>query len=210
VPTFGRLGGRRVVAAALLVALVAGCEATASVDPTPPTGTVRTGTGSTTAPPTTTGLGRSTPARIEIPRIGATSTLTSLGLNQDQTVEVPPIEQRMQAGWYSNGPTPGEVGPAVVLGHVDGQGKPGIFFRLRELRPGDKILITRDDGRTLTFVVERVQQVAKAEFPSDEVYGDTSRPELRLITCGGSFDHSAKSYRDNTIIYAVLAGEGGS
>ncbi|CRK57972.1 putative secreted protein [Alloactinosynnema sp. L-07] len=208
-PKFGRQGGRRVVAAALLFALVAGCEATASVDPAPPTTTSTSAPAGPTTTTTTTGLGRSTPNRVEIPRIGATSTLTSLGLNPDQTVEVPPLEQRMQAGWYSKGPTPGEVGPAVVLGHVDGQGKPGIFFRLRELRPGDEILISREDGGKLTFVVERVQQVAKAEFPSDEVYGDTARPELRLITCGGTFDRAAKSYRDNTIIYAALKGEGG-
>jgi len=204
--------GVALAAAALVIATpIASADqqpsTTVTVSPAPTTTTITT-TVPTTEPTTTTGLGRSTPDRIEIPRIGATSTLTSLGLNPDQTVQVPPLEQRMQAGWYNGSPTPGEIGPAVVLGHVDGQGKPGIFFRLRELRPGDEILISREDGRKLTFVVERVQQVAKAEFPADEVYGDTARPELRVITCGGAFDHSAKSYRDNTIIYAALKGEG--
>ncbi|WP_436500050.1 class F sortase [Actinokineospora sp. HUAS TT18] len=200
----GRQGGRRVVAAALLVCALSGCQAAATGETAPPPTPVTSG------PTTTTTQAQSKPARIDIPRIGATSTLTELGLNPDRTVEVPPLDQRMQAGWYRNGPAPGEIGPAVVLGHVDGHGKPGIFFRLRELRPGDKVLVTREDGRALTFVIERVRQVPKADFPTDEVYGDTTRPELRLITCGGTFDHAAKSYRDNTIIYAVLSDAAGS
>ncbi|WP_436492698.1 class F sortase [Actinokineospora sp. HUAS TT18] len=145
------------------------------------------------------------PASITIPKIGAESTLVPLGLNPDQTVEVPPVTQPMQAGWYRLGPRPGDVGPAVVLGHVDGGGKPGIFHRLRELAAGDEVRVSRADGSVALFTVTRVEQIAKKEFPTDRVYGETDAAELRLITCGGSFDAAAKSYRENVIVYASLS-----
>lgn len=110
----------------------------------------------------------------------------------------------MQAGWYRFARTPGESGPAVILGHVDGNSQPGIFHRLRELVPGDEIEVSRKDGVTARFVVRHVEQIAKDHFPTDAVYGDTADPELRLITCGGSFDRSARSYLDNIIVYANL------
>ncbi|WP_307855823.1 class F sortase [Kibdelosporangium banguiense] len=142
---------------------------------------------------------------LEIPRISAKSSLVPLGLDKDETVEVPPVSQPMQAGWYKFGPAPGEVGPAVILGHVDGDKKPGIFFRLRELKPGDEILVARQDGKTAKFVVQQLDQIAKSEFPEEQVYGDTGQPELRLITCGGAFDRTEHSYKDNIIVYATLA-----
>ncbi|MBE1494011.1 sortase (surface protein transpeptidase) [Amycolatopsis lexingtonensis] len=150
-------------------------------------------------------LPRSDPTSVEVPKIGAKSSLVALGLNPDGTLEVPPVSKPMQAGWYSLGPTPGEAGPAVLVGHVDGNRQKGIFYRLREVAPGDRVLVTRKDGTTLTFVVARTQQIDKDEFPSDAVYGDTPDPQLRLITCGGSFDRSVHSYRDNIIVYAKLA-----
>lgn len=143
------------------------------------------------------------PEALDIPRIGARSTLVPLGLNADETIEVPPVTQPMRAGWYRLGPAPGEPGPAVVLGHVDGGGRPGIFHRLKELVPGDEVLVSRKDGSTVTFAVTRVEQIDKDEFPTEAVYGDTARPELRLITCGGGFDRAAHSYRDNIIVYAA-------
>lgn len=149
-------------------------------------------------------LARSEPAEIDIPRIGATSSLVELGLNDDETVEVPPVEQPMQAGWYGLGVTPGENGPAVVLGHVDGGGQPGIFNRLDELQNGDEVLVLRADGRTAVFTVSRTQQVPKSQFPTEDVYGPSDQPELRLITCGGSFDKKRRSYEDNVIVYATL------
>ncbi|GAA1975405.1 class F sortase [Amycolatopsis minnesotensis] len=157
-----------------------------------------------TTEPATNAMPRSEPAAIDIPRLGAHSSLIPLGLNADDTVEVPPVSKPMQAGWYRYGPTPGETGPAVVLGHVDGNKLPGIFFRLKELAPGDAVAVSRKDGSTARFVVRRVDQVPKDTFPTDAVYGDTDAPELRLITCGGSFDHAAHSYRDNVIVYATL------
>ncbi|WP_020422820.1 class F sortase [Amycolatopsis sp. ATCC 39116] len=144
------------------------------------------------------------PEALDVPRIGARSTLVPLGLNADETIEVPPVTQPMQAGWYRLGPSPGEPGPAVVLGHVDGGGRPGIFHRLKELVPGDEVVVSRKDGSTVTFAVTRVEQIDKDEFPTEAVYGDTAGPELRLITCGGSFDRAARSYRDNIIVYAAL------
>lgn len=156
------------------------------------------------APHAANAMPRSEPAAIDIPKLGARSSLIPLGLNADDTVEVPPVSKPMQAGWYRYGPTPGETGPSVVLGHVDGNKLPGIFFRLKELAPGDAVLVSRKDGSTARFVVRQVDQVPKDTFPTDAVYGDTPAPELRLITCGGSFDHAAHSYRDNIIVYATL------
>lgn len=144
------------------------------------------------------------PTEIEIPRIDATSSLVELGLNADRTVEVPPIQTPLQAGWFTGAPRPGAPGPAVVLGHVNGGGQAGIFARLHELAEGDEVLVRRTDGTSARFTVTRVDQVPKEHFPTEEVYGDTTGPELRLITCGGSFDRDADSYRDNVIVYATL------
>lgn len=151
-------------------------------------------------------LTRSRPLWIEVPDIGAHSSLIPLSLNADRTVEVPSVDQPMQAGWYQHSPTPGQTGPSVVLGHVNGGGRDGIFARLHELDPGDEIRIGREDGQVAQFVVERTEQVPKTHFPTDAVYGNTTDPELRLITCGGSFDEAADSYRDNVIAFAVFTG----
>ncbi|MGH3862358.1 class F sortase [Actinokineospora sp.] len=186
--------GRRGFAAAMVaVALVSGCSTAVSAP-------------SITAPPpttqSTTAAARIKPVSVEIPKIGAKSSLVPVGLTTDGALDVPPTSQPLQAAWYGLGPMPGEVGPSVVLGHVDGDGKPGIFHQLTKLTPGDEVLIAREDGSTLTFVVRRLQQVRKDAFPTEEVYGDTAGPELRLITCGGSFDRATGNYRDNVIAYA--------
>ncbi|MBB5893483.1 sortase (surface protein transpeptidase) [Kutzneria kofuensis] len=141
---------------------------------------------------------------MDIPKIGAHSTLVQLGLNADKTIEVPPVSTPMQAGWYKLGPTPGEIGPAVILGHVDGDKQAGIFFRLHELAAGDKISVARQDGSTATFTVQKVERDPKNSFPTDAVYGDTSTADLRVITCGGAFDTKAHSYVDNIIVFATL------
>lgn len=190
--------GRWVFCLLLAVAvLLAGCGAG-------PVGSAPPPAESSVSTSTHAGLARSVPVSVRIPRIGAQSTLIPLGLNADQTVQVPPVSTPMQAGWYENGPTPGEVGPAVILGHVDGNHQLGIFYRLHELGPGDEVLVARQDGSTARFAVTRVQQVGKNAFPTEAVYGDTADAELRLITCGGSFDAAARSYRDSIIVYAVL------
>jgi sortase (surface protein transpeptidase) len=161
--------------------------------------------GPVAAPPSSVPVSvRSEPVALDIPKIGAHSTLVPLGLSPDGTIEVPPVSKPLQAGWYRLGPTPGEVGPAVLLGHVDGNKQKGIFFRLKELVPGDRVTVSKMDGSVARFVVTKVDQIDKDEFPTQAVYGDTAGPELRLITCGGSFDRAAHSYRDNIIVYGVL------
>jgi sortase (surface protein transpeptidase) len=144
------------------------------------------------------------PLSVRIPSIDASSTLVQLGQNPDGTVQVPPVSTPMQAGWYIGSSVPGAAGPAVLLGHVDGDRQAGIFFRLHELVPGAAVQITRADGSVLTFTVTKVDQVSKSAFPTDAVYGPTSDPELRLLTCGGAFDQAAHSYVDNVIVYAKL------
>lgn len=193
---------KRLLAWALLVLTLSGCT---SPQASEPLSTPTTSAPGTSAAAAARGLPPSEPTEIRIPKIGAVSTLVPLGLNPDETVEVPPVEQPMQAGWYRNARTPGEAGPAVVLGHVDGNKLPGIFFRLKELVEGDEIVVSRKDGTTAKFRVYKKEQIAKDSFPTEAVYGDTDVPELRLITCGGSFDQAARSYRDNVIVYATLA-----
>jgi sortase (surface protein transpeptidase) len=155
-------------------------------------------------PPVQTPLTRSTPTRVSIPAIHAASSLVPLGLNPDQTLQVPPLENPMQAGWYSLGPTPGEVGASVIVGHVDGYSDAGIFYRLHDLKPGDQILVGRTDGTTARFTVYETELAPKDDFPTGKVYAATARPELRLITCGGSFDWQSENYLDNVIVFAAL------
>ncbi|PWK84102.1 LPXTG-site transpeptidase (sortase) family protein [Lentzea atacamensis] len=184
------------------LALLTGCAS--APDVTLPTAPTQQQTTTTPAAEVARGLPPSEPTEVRIPKIGAKSSLVPLGLNPDETIEVPPVEQPMQAGWYKLARTPGEPGPAVLLGHVDGNKQPGIFFRLKELAEGDEVEVSRKDGTTAKFRVRRTEQIAKNSFPTEAVYGETDEPELRLITCGGSYDQSARSYRDNIIVYATL------
>jgi LPXTG-site transpeptidase (sortase) family protein len=106
------------------------------------------------------------------------------------------------AGWYADGPAPGDVGPAVLAGHVDSKSGPAVFYRLGDLRPGDIVRVQRS-GRWLTFKVVDVRRYPKDAFPTADVYGPTPDPQLRLITCSGEFDDARHSYRDNTVVYAA-------
>jgi hypothetical protein len=140
------------------------------------------------------------PVRVTIPAISVQSDLVDLGV--DDTGALVPPSDFAQAGWFAAGPVPGEVGPAVIAGHVDSRRGPAEFFRLEELAVGDIVQVTRSDGRDVGFRVTRVAQYPKDHFATGEVYGPTTGPELRLITCGGSFDSSRRSYRDNVVVYA--------
>jgi sortase (surface protein transpeptidase) len=191
------------VAVALLVLVFAGGRANQAAGPPVPVAG-RKAPSATPAGPAVPVAAKSEPVSVDIPKIGAHSSLIALGLNADNTVQVPLVTQPMQAGWYSYGPVPGDPGPAVVLGHVDGNKQKGIFYRLTELARGDDVSVARKDGSTWRFVVTKVDLVPKETFPTDAVYGDTPGPELRLITCGGVFDHAAHDYRDNVIVYAKL------
>jgi sortase (surface protein transpeptidase) len=145
---------------------------------------------------------RSIPVRIRIPAIRVTSGLIPLGLKSDGSLATP--DNGVTAGWYTGAPTPGEVGPAVIVAHVHWGGIAGVFFRLSDLKPGDKVLVTRTDRRTATFTVVRVASFPKAHFPSALVYGNIGFAGLRLVTCGG-FDPIARAYEANIVVFARLS-----
>jgi hypothetical protein len=144
---------------------------------------------------------RSVPVRLQITAIGVDSKLMDLGLLADGSLEVPP--SGFPAGWYTGGPTPGELGPAVIAGHIDWNG-PGVFYNLHNLRPGDQVSVTRKDGSKPVFRVNLVAQFPKDHFPTNVVYGDIDHAGLRLITCGGSFDDQTHSYVDDIVVFADL------
>lgn len=145
---------------------------------------------------------RSVPIRLEIPDIGVSTDLIQLGKNNDGTIATP--ERYDIAAWYKYSPTPGELGPAVITGHVDNYLGAAVFFRLRELQPEQQIRVIREDGRTAIFRVDRVQLVDQDNFPTDEVYGNISHAGLRLITCGGIYNPVTNRYSHNVVVYASL------
>ncbi|GAA3842576.1 hypothetical protein GCM10022226_76620 [Sphaerisporangium flaviroseum] len=151
-----------------------------------------------------TPLRKSAPTRVRVPSIGVDAPLLSMGVEKNGEIEVPPLSRPKVAGWYRLGPAPGEMGPAVILGHVNTRGGPAVFSRLRELGRGDKITVVRADGSTAEFTVDGAEQASKNRFPTKRVYGHVDRPSLRLITCGGVFNPVAHSYTDNIIVYATL------
>jgi len=150
-------------------------------------------------------LNPASPGRLQIPALGVSTTVVGLGLNADGSLQVP--GNFSQAGWYRASPTPGALGPAVVVGHVDSAASgPAVFYRLADLRPGDGISIQRADGSTAVFTVTGVREYPKDHFPTGLVYANTSDAALRLITCGGGFDAVSGHYRDNIVVFARLTG----
>ena len=147
-------------------------------------------------------MGSSAPTRISIPALNVTTSIIRLGLNRDGTMEVPPGPGK--AGWYVHGPTPGELGPAVIAAHVTWNRRPDVFFKLGALKPGDQVKVSRSDGSTAVFEVTKVARYAKKNFPTNAVYGTTDHAALRLITCGGVFDGENHRYLDNVVAYAKL------
>jgi sortase (surface protein transpeptidase) len=145
---------------------------------------------------------RSVPLRIIIPAIGVNAPVMELGLNADGSLAVPPLEDHNLAGWYEHGPSPGQQGPAVIAGHIDSTTGESVFYRLRYLKPGDRVSVTLADDQVAIFSVTGLQQTAKTTFPTSEVYGHLSYAGLRLITCGGAFDYSTGHYLENIIVFA--------
>jgi hypothetical protein len=141
------------------------------------------------------------PVTLTIPAIGVQARLVHLGVTAAGTLQVP--SSTAVAGWYTGGPRPGAIGPAVIAGHIDSHVGPGIFFRLSQLRPGDSVYVRRADGSLALFRITAVRSYAKNHFPTLAVYGPTPDAELRLITCGGIFDPTLGSYLSNTVAYAV-------
>ena len=153
-------------------------------------------------------LPRSKPVALTIPSIGVRSVVQYLGQDEDGALEVPaPGPHYNEAAWYRYSPTPGSLGPAILLGHVDSAiDGPSVFFRLGELQAGDKVSITRDDDSTAIFIVDEVHRYPKDRFPTKLVYGDINHAGLRVLTCGGPFDDATGHYRDNIVVFASLAG----
>jgi sortase (surface protein transpeptidase) len=160
-------------------------------------------TGAPPAPETSGGGTAPAPTRLAIPVLKVDTAVVRLGLNSDNTIEVP--SDPNQVGWYTNGPSPGEQGPAVILGHLDSVIGPAVFYRLSSLRAGSQVVVSRDDGSAATFVVQRVASFPVDSFPTGEVYGATTDPELRLITCGGQYSLVQRRYLQNVVVFAVLA-----
>lgn len=190
------------------VALQQESSATVPV-PINPSATPRSSSSSSAATPSSSSAAApvAVPASVSIASIGTSSSLLKLGLDPDGKIAVPGPTHTKEAAWFTGSPRPGQVGPAVIEGHVDGPGGvQGVFFRLAAVQRNDTVQVTQANGRTLRFVVYAIARYPKDSFPAAVVYGNTKGPELRVITCGGSFDAATGHYRDNTVLFARLAG----
>ncbi|MFI6703729.1 class F sortase [Streptomyces sp. NPDC050509] len=152
----------------------------------------------------TDGAGPAAPVKVDIPSIGITSALMDLGLNADGTVEVPPAEKGMTAGWYTGAAVPGETGASVIIGHNDTRFGRAVFHDLKKITKGADITVTDERGEAARFTVTDTESVNKDSFPTDKVYGPTDDRALRLITCDGGFDAQGHPVK-NLIVYATLA-----
>jgi Sortase domain len=141
------------------------------------------------------------PVSLTIPLIGVRTNLITLGLARGGAMQVP--SSTTVAGWYTGSPRPGSIGSAIIVGHIDSETGPGVFYRLSELRSGDDVFVKRADGTTAEFRVTSIQTYLKDQFPTEEVYGPTPDAELRLITCGGAFDSATGHYLSNIVVYAT-------
>ncbi|MFD5327689.1 class F sortase [Streptomyces sp. NPDC127092] len=205
------------LAAATAVVALTGCggsgPAPAAAPPASPASAVPAPRVTATAAPAPAGqlatapLPRSLPVRVKVPSAGVdTGPVLSLGLNPDGTVEVPSVAQADRIGWYDKGVTPGETGPAILIGHYDTADGPAVLRNVGHIRVGDRVTVTRADGTDAVFRVRELEQVGKKTFPTEKVYGDTTRPELRLITCGGELVDGHRP--DNIVVYADLVTAG--
>lgn len=150
-------------------------------------------------------LGRSLPTALSIPAIGVAHALSTVGVNKDGSIQVPPLSDVSVPAWYKLGPTPGQMGPAVIVGHIDSAAQgAGVFFKLGSLKPGDQVSVTRADKTVAIFTVTGVREFSKSAFPTSMVYGSTADSELRIITCGGTFNSAKHSYESNIVAFARL------
>nr|MDT0662304.1 class F sortase [Micromonospora sp. DSM 115978] len=149
-------------------------------------------------------LAASQPVGISIRAIRLDAPVHEVGLASDGAIEAPSAERAQEAGWYNQSPTPGQYGPAVLVGHVDTQTGPAVFHELSDLRSGEKIEVSRADGSVAVFEVNSISRYAKSQLPVDQVYEDFSRPGLRVITCGGRWVGGQTGYADNIVVFASL------
>nr|WP_244316040.1 class F sortase [Streptomyces albidochromogenes] len=151
-------------------------------------------------------LTHSPPARVAVPRISIEAPVVGMGLDPRGTLATPPVDDPALVGWYQDGPSPGEAGTSLLVGHRDTRTGPAIFLNLNVLNPGDVVEVVRADNRVAQFTVDAVKTYKKEAFPDAEVYGNKAgRPELRVITCGGTFDKK-KGYASNVVVFAHLTG----
>lgn len=184
---------RAVLAALLLLGLLTGCASTAT-ETDAARGQSIAATQQATAPPVD-GL------TVTIDKLGVEDApVVPLGLNADRTLQVPSLDRVDELGVYTGGPAPGDIGPAILLGHINGNGKPGVFAQLSTLAVGDTVTVQRPDG-TVRFEVYRTVAYPKARFNSREVYSDTTGAELRLISCDGALDATGHNYLDNRVVF---------
>jgi hypothetical protein len=183
----------RVAAVLLVLATASGCAPDPATTPEPATPSL--------AGPTAVAVVRVSPVALEVPAIGVAER-QFVPLRLGAAGELAPPADFDRVGWYADGTTPGDVGPAVIAGHVDSRRGPAVFHRLRELKPGDEITVRRSDGGATVFTVDEVRQYPKDTFPTDAVYAPVPGAALRLITCGGEFDRARRSYRDNVVVFA--------
>ncbi|HEX4062124.1 MAG TPA: class F sortase [Streptosporangiaceae bacterium] len=153
-------------------------------------------------PPPETSDQVSPPVSITIPVIGVRAHIIHLGLTRSGALQVP--STTTVAGWYTGSPAPGAIGSSIIAGHIDSVSGPGIFYHLSSLRPHDKVYVKEKDDRLAVFSVNSVREYPKIDFPTLRVYGATPTPQLRLITCGGTFDPQTRHYLNNVIVYATL------
>ncbi|MEU9475849.1 class F sortase [Streptomyces sp. NPDC048191] len=149
-------------------------------------------------------LSRSAPTRLLIPKISVDAPFTTLAIGASGQLEPPPAGETNLVGWYAKGAAPGERGTAIIAGHIDTKTSAAVFANLDHLKAGDHFTVQRADGSKPEFVVDDTETFAKDDFPSKRVYADAKRPEVRLITCAGAYDHSAKDYTDNLVVFAHL------
>lgn len=153
-------------------------------------------------------LARSVPTRLSIPAIGINDArLAAYGTDSQGAIDVPPSTPGVPPGWYTGSPTPGQLGPSVIVGHTDElKDAQSVFFRLGELRPGDQVEVTLTNGTVAVFRVDSLEEYPKASFPTAQVYGNINHAGLRLISCIGKFDRATGHYLDNIVVYAHLTG----
>ncbi|MEV5435938.1 class F sortase [Streptomyces sp. NPDC052682] len=162
-------------------------------------------------PPAHAPLADALPQRLDIPGLGVQAPVVARGLNTNGALDPPPFDQAGVVGWYKDGVKPGAAGTALMVGHVDTETRPAVFYKISAMRPGQKIRVFRDDAKIAEFTVDDVQVIGRDRFDAQQAYGPrrTGRAELRLVTCGGTFDRTTRSYTANVVVSAYLTGTGG-
>ncbi|MGW7282544.1 class F sortase [Streptomyces sp. NPDC054844] len=161
-------------------------------------------------PPAHEPLGDALPQRLDIPELDIRAPVLASGLDTKGAIEPPPFDRPGSVGWYADGVTPGAAGTALMVGHVDTETRPAVFYEVSTLEPGETIRVVREDAEVAEFTVDDVQVLTRDGFDAQQAYGprDTGRAELRLITCGGTFDRATNSYTANVVVSAYLTGTG--